>query len=267
MFSSCSNIKQESKDDLIIEAEDKKIIATWITYQEIKELVDSSSNEKEFENKIYDMVTTLKTYSINVIFLHVRAFDDCFYKSNIYPVSKYCANEDGSLKFDVLEKFIECCEPLGIEVHAWLNPYRMRNDNDIKKIPKNTLAYEYLNEGYVERLIVTNNNIYYNPAYVEVQKYILDGIREILDNYSVDGIHIDDYFYPNTSDVIDKEIFKKYKEMSGNLSLDNYRRHSINSLIASIYSLVKNYDENICFTISPNGNIDKNYNYGFIKTH
>ncbi len=260
VFSSCTNSKQNSNEEKNIDVEDKKIIATWITYQEIKELVDNSNNEKEFEFNIHEMVSTLKKYNINVIFLHVRAFDDCFYKSKIYPVSKYCANEDGSLKFDVLEKFIEICKPLGIEIHAWLNPYRIRNDNNIGKIPENTLAYKFFNEGYTEGLIVTDNNIYYNPAYVEVQKYILDGIREILDNYYVDGIHIDDYFYPNTSDVIDKNIFKKYKEMSGILSLDDYRRHSINSLIASIYSLVKNYNENICFTISPNGNIDKNYN-------
>ncbi len=260
MFSSCSNIKQDSKDDIIIEAEDKKIIATWITYQEIKELIDNSNNEKEFEFNINEMVNTLKKYNINVIFLHVRAFDDCFYKSNIYPVSTYCANQEENLKFDVLQKFIDVCKPLGVEIHAWINPYRIRNDNDIGKIPENTLAYEYLNDGDDERLIVTDNNIYYNPAYVEVQRYILDGIREILDNYSVDGIHIDDYFYSTTSEIIDKEIYNAYKEIGGNLKLDDYRRRNINSLVTSIYIVVKNFDEDLCFSISPSGDIDKNYN-------
>lgn len=260
MISSCSNIQLDSKDDIIIEAEDKKIIATWITYQEIKEFVNNSNNEKEFEINIHEMVSTLKKYNINVVFLHVRAFDDCFYKSKIYPVSTYCANQEGNLKFDVLQNFIDICKPLGIEVHAWINPYRIRNDNDTGKIPENTLAYGYLNDGYNDRLIVTDNNIYYNPAYVEVQKYILNGIREILDNYSVDGIHIDDYFYPTTSENIDKEIYNSYKEIGGNLKLDDYRRRNINSLVTSIYALVKSFNEDLCFSISPSGDIDKNYN-------
>ena len=260
IFSSCSNIKHNSKEEISIEAEDKKIIATWVTYQEIKDLVDSSNSEKDFELAIHEMVNTLKKYSINVIFLHVRAFDDCFYKSNIYPVSMYCAKQNGSLKFDVLQKFINICKPLGVEVHAWINPYRIRNDNDIDKISKNSLSYKYVKDGLKEKLIVTDNCIYYNPAYLEIQKYILDGLREILNNYDIDGIHIDDYFYPTTAENIDKENYNAYKETGGILKLEDYRRQCINSLVSSIYALVKDFDENICFTISPSSDIDKNYN-------
>ena len=260
IFSSCTNVKHDSNEEFNIEVENKRIVATWITYQEIKELVDSSNNEEEFEINIHEMVNKLKKYKINMIFLHVRAFDDCFYKSKIYPVSTYCAKQDGSLKFDVLQNFIDICKPLGVEVHAWINPYRIRNDNDIEKFNKNSLAYKYVNDEYNERLIITDNCIYYNPAYAEVQEYILDGIHEILENYPVDGIHIDDYFYPTTSDNIDKEIYNAYKESGGKLELNNYRRQSINSLVSSIFTLVKNFDNDMCFTISPSGDIDKNYN-------
>ena len=259
IFSSCTE-KIEDDDKTTMNKEEKNIVATWITYQEIKDIVDSSENEYDLNNNINNIVMKLRNFKINVIYLHVRAFDDCFYKSNIYPISLYCTNQNNGKKYDVLQNFIDICKLFDIEVHAWINPYRIRNDDHVNKINKNTLAYEYIENGYNERLIITDNNIYYNPAYIDVQKYILDGIKEILYNYEVDGIHIDDYFYPTRDENIDKEIYKSYIDMSGFLNLSEYRRACINSLISAMYTIVKNYDENICFSISPNGNVEKNYN-------
>lgn len=260
LLSSCSKQDNTNQENVVDMTHNKKIIATWITYQEIKELVDASNEENEFENLVYEKISMLKEYRINTIFIHVRAFDDCFYKSEIYPVSSYCDDENGSLKFDVLQEFIDICKEFDVKVHAWINPYRIRNDSDTSLINKQTLAYRILKNDEKEKIIITDDCIYYNPAYSDVQKYILDGIREILDNYKVDGIHIDDYFYPTTSENIDKEIFKEYKKQKGPLDLEDFRRYNVNTLISSIYSLVKSFNADICFSVSPGGDIYKNYN-------
>ena len=244
-FSSCSKPNKQNIENDKNATHNKKIIATWVTYEEIKMLIDATNSKNDFINLIYEKLNVLKNYKVNTIFLHVRAFDDCFYKSDIYPVSIYCSNKDGSLKYDVLEIFINICKLLDIKLHAWVNPYRIRNDSAINKINENTLAYKFINNKS-EKIIITENVIYYNPAYVDIQKYIIDGIKEILENYSVDGIHIDDYFYPTTSTMIDNSIFTSYTVSGGKLSLNDFRRRNIDSLISSIYSLVKSYGD-ICF--------------------
>ncbi len=259
LLTSCT--KKDSVNDKsdISQDNNEKIIATWITYYEIKQLVDKSDNEGDFESLVCEKIRNLNRYSINNIFLHVRAFDDSFYKSDIFPVSSYCSDAKGNLKFDVLQIFLKVCHSLNVKVHAWINPYRIRNDSDISKINEKSFAYQLLN-GDSEKLIKTDSVIYYNPSYTDIQLYVLDGVREILDNYSVDGIHIDDYFYPTTSIDIDEKAYEKYEKAGGTLELDDFRRQNVDSLVSSIYSLVKSYNDRLVFSISPSGDINKNLN-------
>ena len=264
MFSSCSfNDSNEDKS-----TEKSKFIGVWITYKEIEELCNQSSNEEELKRNIKNLLTELEKYNVNNIFLHVRAFDDCFYKSKIFQVSEYCKNEKGELKFDILHYFIIFAEEYNISIHAWLNPYRIRNDNNIEKIPENSFAGQILEENNDdERIIITENSIYYNPSYSDVQNYVLNGIREILDNYEVDGIHIDDYFYPTTNPEIDDKIYTNYIDNGGGLSLADFRRNAVNSLVSSMYSFVKSYTRDILVSVSPSADIEKNYknSYADIK--
>lgn len=236
------------------------IVATWINYFEISSLVNASDTQDIFDNKINNIVVRLKEFKINTIFLQVRAFDDAFYKSKISSASIYCLNDDNTLKFDVLETFIRICKDKNIDVHAWINPYRIRNDNNAEKISLNSYAKEIIKKNINdERIIITDNMIYYNPSYIENHNYILNCVREIINNYDVKGIHIDDYFYPTTSENIDKEIYKEYQENGGKLSLSDYRRNCINIFVSSLYQLVS-IQNNLIFSISPCGDIEKNFN-------
>lgn len=264
LFSSCNfSALEEDKTE-----ENSKFIGVWITYKEIEELCKNSNSAEELQHNISNVLTELQKYKVNNIFLHARAFDDCFYKSEIFQVSEYCKNENGKLKFDILDYFIKLAKEYNISIHAWLNPYRVRNDNNIEKIPINSYAGQILTKNKEdERIIITDNSIYYNPAYPEVQNYVLNGIRELLNNYDVDGIHIDDYFYPTTDQKIDEIIYEEYVANGGVLSLADFRRNAVNSLVSSIYSLVKSYDNNILVSISPSADIEKNYknSYADIK--
>lgn len=265
LFTSCIFLpeKQEDKD-----TSNQKFVGVWFTYKEIKDLCNNSRDEGELKENIDNILTELKKYKVNNVFLHTRAFDDCFYKSSIFNVSDYCKDSNGNLKFDILHYFIEFAKEHNISVHAWINPYRIRNDNNVHQVFTNSFAGKILAEnGDDEQIIVTENSIYYNPAYPEVQSYILNGIREIVENYNVSGIHIDDYFYPTTNEKIDKYIYSDYLKSGGTLKLAEFRRNAVNTLISSIYSLVKSYNSNILVSISPSADIEKNYNnfYADIK--
>ena len=257
LFSSCT-FTVETKEDKT--EKNQKFVGVWFTYNEIKDLCKNCNSEVELKEHINEIFTEIKKYKVNNIFLHVRAFDDCFYKSSIFCVSDYCKDNDGNLKFDILHHFIKAAKEFNVSVHAWLNPYRIRNDIQIDKIPKTSYARKLLDEnGNDERIIVTDNSIYYNPAYPDVQNYVLNGIREILENYEVNGIHIDDYFYPTTTEEIDKNIYNNYLNSGGTFKLADFRRNAVNSLICSIYSLVKSYNDDILVSISPSADIEKNY--------
>lgn len=259
IFSGCENTTNETTE--ITQKPNQNIIGVWINYNEIQNLIDDCDNQSQLNNKIISMLNEFAKYNINTVFLHSRAFDDCFYNSKQYPQSEYCVNDNNELKFDVLQSFIDLSKDFNIEIHAWVNPYRIRKDNKTDLINKNTLAGEwYAKNPQDQRLIITDNSIFYNPAYIDVQKYVLSGIKEILENYSVDGIHIDDYFYPTTNDTIDTEIYNNYVKNGGKLSLADFRRENVNSLITSIYSLVKSYNQDLCFSISPSADIDADYN-------
>lgn len=258
IFSGCEKTTKENTE--MPQASNENIIGAWINYNEIQNFTNDCDNQTQLNEKIISMLNEFTKYNINTIFLHSRAFDDCFYSSKIYPPSKYCVNNN-ELKFDILQSFIDCSKDFNIEIHAWVNPYRIRKDNKTDLISKNTLAGGwYAQNPEDQKLIITDSSIFYNPAYVEVQKYVLSGIKEILDNYNVDGIHIDDYFYPTTSAKIDTEIYNDYVENGGTLSLADFRRQNVNSLISSIYSLVKSYNQDLCFSISPSADIDADFN-------
>lgn len=262
IFSSCTapqkdipNISEEGTQKVNFT---ERIVAAWIYYNEIEELVKKSNSESEFTANIENAVNRLTEYAVNTVILHVRAFDDAFYQSDIFPVSKYCADSDGRLKFDVLKCFLEVCRTKNVKLWCWINPYRINKADDVSVIKKGYFQYDALNSENEQMLIHSANGVYYNPADGQVKHHIIDGIREILENYDVDGIHFDDYFYPRTDKDFDTLYYEKYKSDGGCLSLPDFRRENVNSLIASVYTLTKKYNK--VFSISPISNIDQNIN-------
>lgn len=262
LLSSCTFNKENDLDD---ENEKKSFVGVWINYNEISEIVSSVENAEQLSIKINSIFDTLIKYNINNIFLHTRAFDDAFYSSNIFTQSNYAFNTQNEF-FDVLSAFIDCAHSRNIEVHAWINPFRISNQSDISKISSKSFAYEiYSKNQEIEKLIICENGIYYNPIFLDVQKYVLTGIREIIYNYDVDGIHFDDYFYPTTDKKIDEKFYAEYCSSGGELTIEDMRREAVNTFISSVYSLCKSNE--LTFSISPSADIDKNYNekYADIK--
>ena len=237
--------------------------AVFISYIELGNYI-RGKDVSDAKKTIDDMIKNVNNFGFNMIILQVRSFSDAIYPSTIFPSSRSVVNMEGdTLSFDILDYFIKIAHKNNIELHAWINPYRISNDTDINIISKDNPAYKLLNTNSIK--IIDNVGIYYNPASSEVFDLILDGIEEIIKNYDVDGIHFDDYFYPKSSDI-DYIEYNKAKDLDNSLTLQEFRLNVITSLIKDTYDLIKDYDKSILFGISPDGNIDNNYNSNYVDT-
>ena len=244
-------IKEEAKKEEIKQEEKKETKGVSISYIEYEEYFNNK-NEVGIEEEIKNMINNLNKYSINTVYLQVRMFSDSIYKSNIFPFTDVIDSRS-NLDIDILDLFLKYAKKSNIDVYAWINPYRISTNTDISLIKDNNPAYTYLNTNNVK--VVENKGIYYNPSSDVVKNLIISGILEIIDKYEVKGIIFDDYFYP--SDDIDNEDYLKVKD---NISIKDYHLEQVNDLIKKVYKAIKDKNKNIKFGISPNGNIDNNYN-------
>lgn len=191
----------------------------------------------------------------NAVFLQVRPTADAFYKSAIFPWSKYLTGKQGTAPaggFDPLEFWVTEAHKRGLELHAWINPYRVTKketgqpSHDFASLASSNPAVR--NPQWVVKH--SDGNLYFDPGIPQVRQLIIDGVLEILRNYDVDGIHFDDYFYPSTS-FDDQATYNKYK--SPGQSLDDWRRENVNTLIRDCYKAIKSTRSSVRFGISPFG--------------
>ena len=234
--------------------EDRYVFISYIDYSYLK-----GKDENILKEEINKMVLNIKENNFNGIILQVRAFSDAIYYSKIFSPSLHIVNnENDKLKLDMLDYFIKLSHENNIKLIAWINPYRIRSNNDISSISGNNIVNKYLNTSSVE----IKNGIYFNPAKDEVLDLIIKGVLEIVKNYDVDGILYDDYFYPSkTCDLKDYEL---YKTQGGTNSLEDFRRENINKLIRKTYEKIKEVNSDVLFGISPSGNMNNNYNAEYL---
>ncbi len=205
------------------------------------------------------VISTVKEVGLNAIFFQVRPMSDALYKSKIYPTSECLTGKQGKPltdDFDILEYMVEKSHAEGIQLHAWVNPLRITNGS--KAAPKVNL--EDLAENNPARLhpewVVNyaNANLVYDAGLPEVRQLVCDGVAEIVENYDVDGIIFDDYFYPYLIDnqpFNDDETYKKYG--SGYDNVADFRRDNINKMIKAVYDTVKSKNEKVLFGVGPGG--------------
>lgn len=228
------------------------------------ECLNHLKNKSEIETKseINNIIDNVKKYHFNRIYLQVRPFSDSIYNSKIFPSSYTIVSSQGDKpSIDVLAYFISQAKKNNIELYAWINPYRISNDTNTTKLSNTNPAYKWLNTNNVK--IIKDKGIFYNPSSEEVINLIIEGVKEIVRNYKIDGILLDDYFYPD--DTIDLE---NYQKVASQISLTDYRLNKVNELVSGIYKSIKEINNKIQFGISPDGNLDNNYNihYADVKT-
>ncbi len=200
-----------------------------------------------------NIIESASNQGFNAIFLQVRPTADSLYKSKIFPWSKYLTGKEGLAPdngFDPLEYFITEAHKKNIEVHAWINPYRITK----RKSGEAPYTVDMLSENhparkYPQYVISHNGDLYFDPALFGVRWLITLGVMEIVNNYDVDGIHFDDYFYPST-EFNDEKSYKKYGRGK---DIGDWRRENVNKLVRQVYRAVHRSKKDVVFGISPFG--------------
>lgn len=236
---------------------DEEMRGVWVSYMELSMENESSKTQKAFEDKFNEIAQKCRGSGFNTLIVQVRPFCDALYKSSYFPWSHILTGTQGeNPQYDALQIMCDICKENNLKIHAWINPYRVSSNETPKKLSDNN---PYIKNSEIG--IKTDNGIFLDPSNETAQQLISDGVKEIAENYDVDGIQFDDYFYPTEDESFDKKQYEDYIEKYGkenSMSLDNWRMQNVNTLICKVYRTIKSVDSSVEFGISPQGNIGNN---------
>ena len=207
-------------------------------------------DDEELRRQADEILDSSKAMGMNAVFLQVRPSADAFYESDYYPWSRYLSGTQGLAPengFDPLKYWVEAAHERGMELHAWINPYRVTRSGESEY---EALSADNPARQHPEWLIKYDGNYYFDPALPEVRRLVTDGALEIVNNYDVDGIHLDDYFYPG-QDFADQASYEKYG--SGFSDIGDFRRDNVNQLIRMLDEELHAADSDLSFGVSPSG--------------
>ena len=225
--------------------------AVWISYLEWQRL--AGCDEAAFRENVAAMLQNCADLGLNTVIAQVRPFGDALYQSELFPQSHLLSGAQGqSPGYDPLAILIEEAHARDLELEAWINPYRVQLTENLPSQLADTNP-ALLHPDWVQQ---ANGGLYYDPGLPEVRQLVVDGVKEIVANYDVDGIHFDDYFYPTTDASFDADTYAQYGQ---GMELADWRRDNVNQLVQQVYQAVKETDPAVRFGISPQGNNANNY--------
>ncbi len=237
----------------------QELRGVWISYLDWEKLPADQAGFQKGVDQILERCVELK---MNAVFVHVRSDCDAMYPSAYFPWSRFVTGTQGKDPgYDPLAYFVETAHKRGLQFHAWINPYRVTgNMNRWNQVSDQSFVKQWLSDddSSNDRFVLRQNGEYYlNPAVEEVQQRIIGGVREVVENYDVDGIHFDDYFYPEVNDSDEGKWFDKpeYDASGSSLPINQWRRENVNKLVRGVYQTVKEVKPHVQFGISPEGHV------------
>ncbi len=234
--------------------------AMWLSQYDLNSVYCSSGSQRDeatYRKYIEKILDNVLANGFNTVIVQVRPNADSMYPSEYYPMSKYVVGSYGlKAKYDPFAIMIEEAHERNLSVQAWINPMRAMGKNELSAVSKDFLIKQWHTDSATKgKYVVLNGNFYYlNPAYEDVRKLIIDGTRELMLKYEVDGLHMDDYFYPTTDGAFDSAAYNAYKKNGGKKDLQKFRMEMLNELVSGLYSMVKEVNPDMIFGISPAGN-------------
>ena len=245
--------------------------AVWLTQFDLLPVYRNGETQRDkpsFTELMKTVLDNLKKDGYNTIFVQVRPNADSFYPSEYYPISYYVSGQYGKEDiYDPFEIIVSLAHERDLSVHAWLNPMRAMKANQISTISDKYYIKKWYKEQLGRFVIDRNGQLYLNPAYESVRNLIANGAAEVCAKYKVDGVHIDDYFYPTTETSFDALSYSEYKQNGGTKTLTQYRYENIDKMVALMYSAVKSVNKELLFGVAPEGNINNTYNYSYTDVY
>lgn len=215
----------------------------WVSYLDWNGWAKDEAGYKKAMDQTLDLCVQK---GLNAVFLQVRPDGDAMYPSQYFPWSKFASGKQGKNPgYDPLAYAVQAAHQRGLQLHAWINPYRITGYlNRYSDLCASNPAIAWAKDGDSSNdrwVLCQNGEYYYNPAIPQVRQLIIDGVKEIVTNYEVDGIHFDDYFYPNLDDSKAETWFDypEYQAGGTSLSVAAWRRNNVNELVRGVYSAVK----------------------------
>lgn len=241
----------DSSEYLYINSEyvqkDTDFRAVWIS--PLVSDIATYQDKAQYQKEILDVFEKMEYYNLNVMVFHVRIMNDALYQSKF---SKWSVYYNTNPDWDALPWIIEEAHKRGIEFHAWMNPYRVANgQHDLVELSKKFGASNKASNP--DNLLQGSNSVILNPGIPEIKSWLVNVCMEVVQNYDVDAIHFDDYFYDYKVD--DSKTRAQYN--TDNLSLADFRRKQVDDFIYMLQASIRKYnkDNNKCIQlgISPSG--------------
>lgn len=232
----------------------------WISYLTWNEL---PKDEAGFQAAVNQMFDNCKSWGMNAVFVHVRSHGDAMYQSSLFPWSKFASGKQGqSPGYDPFAYMVQAAHNRGLQIHAWFNPYRITGYlMPWEEISDQNLAKLWLSgrdQNYHRRVLKHQGEYYLNPSNQTVQNLVIDGVMEVVNRYDVDGIHFDDYFYPEVDDTNMERWFDKpeYDASGSSIPIWQWRRDRVSELVRGVHQAVKASKPDVVFGISPQGYVE-----------
>lgn len=205
----------------------------------------------KMQQTLTHQLNELQKTGVNAIIFQVRPECDALYKSSIEPWSRFLTGVQGqapSPYWDPLQWMIEECHKRDMELHAWINPFRAKTKGT------STLASNHVALTMPQRCFNYDGLVILNPGIAENRSYICDVVRDIVNRYDIDGLHIDDYFYPYPVAGLDIPDDAQYRANSNGISnIGDWRRHNVSLFVKQLYETVHEIKPWVKVGISPFG--------------
>ena len=204
----------------------------------------------ETQKYLRDQLDKLQAAGCNAILFQVRPSADAFYPSELEPWSRFLSGTAGkapSPTWDPLQFMIDESHARGMELHAWLNPYRVTTSKN-EKLPSNHIYHKH-----PERFVTYDGKLYFDPGLQENREFIEAVVKDIITRYDVDAIHMDDYFYPYPVAGIDFPDDASFAKYGNGMSRGDWRRHNVDLLIEGLHNVIVDTKPWVRLGISPFG--------------
>jgi uncharacterized lipoprotein YddW (UPF0748 family) len=206
------------------------------------------------QEELKAIVAAAAAHRLNALVVQIRTAGDALYAGSNEPWSEFLTGESGKAPdpaYDPLAMWIDECHAKGIELHAWFNPFRARHFDS-----KKPDAPSHVSNARPDLVIDYGKYKWMDPGAEEAQARAIEAVRDVVSRYDVDGVHIDDYFYPYPEKNVpfpDAPRFEAYAKAGGTLSLEDWRRDRINTFVRSLYENVKAIKPHVKVGVSPFG--------------
>lgn len=194
------------------------------------------------------MLDSFEDMNLTTVFFQVRSMGDAMYPSSFEPWSSFISDRRGvSPLWDPLDFVVEECHKRGLECYAWVNPFRWSSGTNYDSEEDRRLK----ERGW---LLSYDKYTVFNPGYEEVREYIVNICRELVENYPIDGLVFDDYFYPNRiPETADAPDYQLWQSSAPWMSFGDWRRANVHKTVADIHSMIFDIRPELRFGISPAG--------------